>query len=162
LGGHFVQFGPKGYQLPDDVLAVCEKNCKESGGTIELSDNADEALKDADFVYTDVWYGLYNDERSKEDRMNIFYPKYQVTNELMRKAKPTAKFMHCLPATRGEEVHPEVIDGSQSVVFDEAENRLTAQRALLVTFMRDNKKVDPEAVIECRRAIEQRYGKVAE
>ena len=134
LGMNFAQFGPEGYQIPEDRQKILADNCKLSGGSFFITDNADEALKDADFVYTDVWYGLYDDERSEDDCKRIFYPKYQVTDALMKKAAPHAKFMHCLPASRGMEVVDEVLDAEYSIAIDESENRLTAMRGLLVYF----------------------------
>lgn len=132
MGMHFTQFGPNTHQLNNEFQEIAKENCKISGGSFTLSDNADTALEGADFIYTDVWYGLYNAELSKEERLNIFMPKFQVTEDMLKKAKPTVKLLHCLPASRGEEITDEALDGAHSIAFDQAENRLTAMRAILV------------------------------
>ena len=136
LGMKFAHYGPKGHQLPDSpsaaCLAVIEKNCKESGATFEYGDDRD-LVKGADFIYTDVWYGLYENEMPKEERVQVFHD-YQVNRELMQLGNIGCKFMHCLPATRGEDVTDEVADSESSLCWDEAGNRLTAMRGLLVYF----------------------------
>ncbi len=135
LGMNFVHYGPKAHQLNDDHKAIMEANCKVSGGTWDVTEDRDSALTGADFVYTDVWYGLYESEMPKEERVRVF-GDYQANRELMQKAAMGAKFMHCLPATRGEDVTDEVLDSEISIAFEEAGNRLTAMRGLLVYLTR--------------------------
>ena len=138
LGMHFVHYGPKDHQLNDEHKAIMEANCKVSGGTWEVTDDR-KSVKGADFIYTDVWYGLYESEMPKDERVRIF-GDYQVNRDLMQLGNIGCKFMHCLPATRGEDVTDEVADSADSLCWDEAGNRLTAMRGLLVYFTRDRKK----------------------
>ena len=109
---------------PDpELIAWAEAN----GGHVVLSHDPDAAVDGADCVVTDTWVSMGDDTSNAHNQL----APYQVTEALMAKAKPDALFMHCLPAHRGEEVTAEVIDGPQSIVFDEAENRLHSQKAIL-------------------------------
>ena len=92
-------------------------------------------MRGADFIYTDVWYGLYENEMPKEERVRVF-ADYQVNRELMQLGALGCKFLHCLPATRGEDVTDEVADSAASLCWEQAGNRLTAMRGLLVYFTR--------------------------
>ncbi len=124
---------PVGYKPNPNVVGLAEAQAREKGGTVAVVVNPEEAVADADVVYTDVWISM-GDEAEETERVEIFQP-YRVTSELMAGAKDDALFMHCLPAHRGMEVTNEVIDSPQSVVFDQAENRLHAQKALLVDLL---------------------------
>ena len=134
LGMHFVQYGPKTHQLNENHRAILDANCKLSGGSYEISDDR-SSVKGADFIYTDVWYGLSENEMPKEERVRVFHD-YQVNRELMQLGSIGCKFLHCLPATRGEEVTDEVLDSESSLCWEQAGNRLTAMRGLLVYFTR--------------------------
>jgi ornithine carbamoyltransferase len=128
LGGHVRIASPAGYELPHASVTEI-RSCAVNGGTIEVTDDAAEAAGGADAVYTDVWTSM-GQEAETATRHQLFAP-YQVNSTLMSLAAPGALFMHCLPAHRGDEVTDEVIDSPASVVFDQAENRLHAQKALL-------------------------------
>jgi ornithine carbamoyltransferase len=121
---------PKGYEPLEPVISIAKREGEISGAQVNITDDPFVAVQDADVVMTDTFVSIGKDEE-KETRINIFLPKYQVNSQLMKQAKKNAIFMHCLPATRGQEVTSEVIDGSGSVVWDEAENRLHVQKALL-------------------------------
>ena len=124
---------PADYKCDGEVVENAKADFKAAGANLLLTEDPAEAIRNADVVYTDTWVSM-GMESEKEERQRIFMP-YQVNGELFKKAKPDAIFMHCLPAYRGFEVTEDVIDGPQSVIFDEAENRLHAQKAVMATLM---------------------------
>jgi len=128
-GVNFVMASPKGYELPEAIVRVAQRMAASTGGSVEVLEEAAEAVRGADVVYTDVWASM-GQEDTYAERKEAF-AGYSVTAELMALAKPDAIFMHDLPAHRGEEVSADVIESAQSVVFDQAENRLHAQKAIL-------------------------------
>ena len=121
--------GPLGFLPREDIADDARARAAETGGSILVTTDPQEAVKEADCVFTDTWVSM-GEEEDYELKSNLFWD-YQVNAELMSLAKPDALFQHCLPAYRGKEVTSEIIDGKQSVVRDEAENRLHAQKALL-------------------------------
>lgn len=123
---------PKGYELPDAVLADCARVARH-GATITLTNDPMAAVSGADAVYTDVWASMGQEDEA-DARARIFEP-FQVNRALMAAASPRAVFMHCLPAHRGIEVTDQVMDSPNAAVFDQAENRLHAQKALLALLM---------------------------
>ncbi|WP_129360561.1 MULTISPECIES: ornithine carbamoyltransferase [Micrococcaceae] len=125
--------GPEGYLPRSEVLDAARQRAAETGGSVVATTDTAVALEGADVVVTDTWVSMGQEDET-EERKSIFAP-YQVSAEAMDKAGESAIFMHCLPAFRGLEVASEVIDGSASVVWDEAENRLHAQKALMAWLM---------------------------
>jgi ornithine carbamoyltransferase len=132
LGAHVRVATPRGYELP---AAVAEQVARVAadGATLVTTEDPREAVAGASAIYTDVWTSM-GQEVEYAERKAVFFP-YQVNADLMAQAAPGAVFMHCLPAHRGEEVTQDVIDGPASVVFDQAENRLHAQKAMLVMLL---------------------------
>ena len=134
VGMNFTAITPAGF-LPDaGVIELAKEIAASTGAKIEISTNPIEGVRDADVIYTDVWVSM-GQETDRETKMKAF-AGFQVNAELMEKAKPTAVFMHCLPAHRGEEVTDEVMDSTQSIVFDEAENRLHTQKAIIYMLLK--------------------------
>jgi putrescine carbamoyltransferase len=132
FGMSFVHAAPRAYQAPAEWVQIARANVADAGsGSVTVTENVEEAVAGADFIYTDVWW-WFGQESEVNDRMTAFMPHYQVSGELFARAPEHALFMHCLPATRGGEVTDEVMDHERSIVFDQAENRLHAQKGLLV------------------------------
>ena len=124
---------PSGYEPDAGVVQRAREFAEESGSQVLLTHDPVEAARDADVLYTDVWASM-GQEAEREERLTVF-PPYQVNAALVARASPDVLVMHCLPAHRGEEITDEVMDGPHSVVFDQAENRLHAQKAILVSLM---------------------------
>lgn len=124
---------PAGYGCDGGIIEQARESAKKSGSKLVLTDDPEEAIKSADAVYTDTWVSM-GQEAEKEMRVKIFMP-YQVNSKLFSKAKDDAVFLHCLPAYRGFEVTEDIIDGPNSVVVDEAENRLHVQKAIMATLI---------------------------
>ncbi len=132
-GMHMAAGVPKGYEPDAYLLAGAHRIGAATDATIEVVHDPFEAVKDADVVYTDVWVSM-GMEAERAERERLFLP-YQVNAKLVAAAKKDAVVMHCLPAHRGLEITDDVVDGPQSIVFDEAENRLHAQKAILVRLL---------------------------
>ena len=134
MGMKFYAATPKGYEPLDFYVKKAEEISRETGAEIVVTNDPVEAVRDADVIYTDVWASM-GQESEAEERKRVFMP-YQVNSEIVKYAKPDFLFMHCLPAHRGEEVTDDVIEGERSVVWDQAENRLHTQKALILKLVR--------------------------
>lgn len=134
LGMDFVISGPPGYELPADVWALGQQFAAASGSRLQVAYDPHAAVAEADVIYTDVWASMGQEDEA-EARASAF-KFYQVNEALVAEAKPDAIVMHCLPAHRGEEITDQVCDGPHSVLWDQAENRMHAQKAILVKLMR--------------------------
>ena len=131
LGMHFTHAAPRRYQPPQAWIEIAQLNCREFGGSLRITDDVHAAVRDADFIYTDLWWWV-GQEAEIPERYAAFMPAYQVTLELLAEAPPHCKFMHCLPASRGVEATDAVMDLLQSIIFDQSENRLHTEKGLLV------------------------------
>ena len=133
VGMHVSVGCPPGYEPDSNIVKQAKAEGIQTGATIEVTHDPMEAAKNADAIYTDVWISM-GQEDEHQPRMAAFAP-YQVNGQLMKQAKPKGIVLHCLPAHRGEEISAEVLDGPQSVVLDQAENRLHIQKAILLEWL---------------------------
>jgi putrescine carbamoyltransferase len=137
LGSHLKVAAPDMYQVDPQEAEKTRAACRSSGATFTMTNDPIEAVRDADFIVTDVWwYHGYDDE--KEARLKVFMPKYQINMDLLKRAPAHCKVLHCMPANRDYEITSEVMDSPSSVIFDEAENRFHTQKALLLWFLYPN------------------------
>lgn len=133
LGVHVSVASPAGYEPDPQIVADAQNIAKATGARIEVVRDPKAAVQDADAIYTDVWASMGFEEEQKA--REAAFKDYQVDEQLAQHAKPDYVFMHCLPAHRGEEVSEGVIDGGHSIIFDQAENRLHAQKALMAALL---------------------------
>ncbi len=135
LGAHFALASPPAYGFSEEVLSHLGDSATASGGSLEVFHDPIAAVRGADIIYTDTWVSM-GQEAETAKRLGDFQA-YQVNNALLHHAVPQVRVMHCLPAHRGQEITDEVADSAHSVIFDQAENRLHAQKAVLVTLLAD-------------------------
>ena len=135
VGMNMVCASPKGYYPDPKVLQEAQEDAKLTGATITVEEDVFKAAKGADVLYTDVWTSM-GEEAERDQRMKDLHD-YQINAELLKVARPSCMVLHCLPAHRGEEITEEVLEGPQSFVFDQAENRLHVQKAIMVLLMSD-------------------------
>jgi ornithine carbamoyltransferase len=133
LGVNFWMASPSGYLPNPEILGAAQSFARDSGGSITLTHDPAVGVQGANAVYTDVWVSM--GWEAETSLRNTAFREFQVNSALMRQADPGAVFMHCLPATRGEEVTDDVIESKHSIVFDQAENRLHAQKALMIALL---------------------------
>lgn len=133
LGMDFTLTNPPGYEMVPSAVELGKQFAAESGSLVNFVTDPNEAVKDADVIYTDTWTSMGQEEETK--KREAAFPPYQVNAALLKKAKPTCVVLHCLPAHRGQEITDEVADGPQSLLFPQAHNRLHAQKAILVELM---------------------------
>ncbi|PIX35054.1 MAG: ornithine carbamoyltransferase [Candidatus Infernicultor aquiphilus] len=133
VGMDIVLATPSNYEPKSEIVEQAKKDAKKMGSRVEIIHNPLEAADKADIIYTDVWTSM-GFEKERDIRKNVFRP-YQINQDLVNRAKDDVLILHCLPAHRGEEITDEVIDGPHSVVIDQAENRLHAQKAILALLL---------------------------
>lgn len=155
MGMHFTHVAPVRYQAPKAWQDIARANIKKSGGSLTVTDDIDAAVKNADFIYTDLWWWV-GQEAEIPERRQAFMPTYQVNEALLARAPAHAKFMHCLPASRGVEVTDAVMDGPQSIIYDQSENRLHTEKALLTYFVYPRlKRPSPNVTTDYRTRVEE-------
>lgn len=137
-GANFACASPRGYWLDEASVTKAGRIAEETGGSVALTESPQQAAQGADVIYADVWASMGQESEAAE-RARIFAP-YQVNSALVARAKPEAIVMHCLPAHRGAEITDDVMDGPHSVVFDQAENRMHAQKAIVASLMGNQAK----------------------
>jgi ornithine carbamoyltransferase len=133
VGMDIVLATPSNYEPKSEIVEQAKKDAKKMGSRVEIIHNPLKAADEADIIYTDVWTSM-GFEKERDTRKNVFRP-YQINQDLVNRAKDDVIILHCLPAHRGEEITDEVIDGPHSVVIDQAENRLHAQKAILALLL---------------------------
>ncbi len=146
--------GPAGYLPAQDIVDAARERAQQTGGRVTVTTDPAEALRDADVVATDTWISM-GQEEEKEQRLQLF-GNYRVDAAAMRQASDSAIVLHCLPAYRGVEIAAEVIDGPQSVVWDEAENRLHAQKALMIWLLTESGLADESTAAQVRSILGDR------
>ncbi len=133
-GMSFAIASPAGFEIRGDVVSKAKTLAARTGATLYFTHDPAEAVRDADAIYTDAWTSM-GQEAESQKRLEVFSPRYQVNSTLVSKAKRQAIVLHCLPAHRGQEITDEVADGTHSALWDQAENRLHAQKAILVQLL---------------------------